>query len=95
MEADGIRIMLMEEVEGMYHRVFVAEEAIDMGLLLRSDILEASFGNVAVFLDESLGHHQFVDTILSWILKFLFTSHTAHGIAHFESRVYEDAVGTF
>ena len=95
MEADGIGIMLMEEVEGMHYRVLVSEETIYPCLFLWSDILKASFGNVTVFLDESLGHHQFVDTILSWILKFLFTGHTAHGIAHFESWVYEDAVGTF
>ena len=95
MEWDGLRIVLMEEVEGVDHRICITEETINTFLFLGSDILEASLGEVAVFLDKTFGNHQFVHSILSRVLEFLLAGHAAHRIAHLESWVYEDAVESF
>ena len=56
MEMDGLRIMLMEDVEGMNHWVVVAEEAIHSGLFFGRDVLEAMGSDVLVFLDETFGY---------------------------------------
>ena len=93
MEADGLWIMLVEEVEGMNHRVLVAKESVDTVLFLGCYILKAQGGNVLVLLDESLVHHQLLYSVLARVLKLLSSRHTAHGVAHLESRVYQDAVG--
>ena len=93
MEADGLWIMLVEEVEGMNHRVLVAKESVDTALLLGCYILKAQGGNVLVLLDEPFVHHQFLHTVLARVLKLLSSRHTAHGVAHLERRVYQDAVG--
>ncbi len=92
MESDGEWIVLMEEVEGMDHRVLIAEESVDTFLLLGSNILKAQGGNVLVLLDESLVHHQLLHSVLSRVLELLSSGHAAHCIAHLEGRVYQDAV---
>ena len=95
MEVDGLRIVLVEEVEGVNHRVFIAEEAVNSCLLLRGDVLEAALGDVAVFLDETLGNHQFVYSVLSRVLEFLLAGHAAHRVAHLEGWIHEYAVVAF
>ena len=95
MEVDGLWIVLVEEVEGMYYRVFIAEETIYTLLFLGSDVLEATLGEVAVFLDKTFGNHQFVHSILSRVLELLLSGHAAHRVAHLEGWVYEDAVESF
>ena len=81
MESDGLWVMLMEDVEGMYHGVFVAKETIYALLLLWCDVLETQGGDVLVFLDETFGNHQLVYAILTRILEFLLARHAAHGVA--------------
>ena len=95
MEVDGLRIVLVEEVEGVNHRVLIAEETINSFLILGGDVLEAALCDVAVFLDESLGNHQFVYSILSRVLELLLAGHAAHRVAHLEGWVHEDAVVAF
>ena len=57
MEADGVGVVDVEKVEGVDHRVVVAEETIDPLLLFGCHLGEALPRDVFVFLDESLVDH--------------------------------------
>ena len=93
-EADSLRIMAVEEVKGMHHRVLVAKEPVHTPLLVGIDRRKAAGGDIGILLDQSLGHHHLLHAVSTWILKHLFAHHVAllHGLPHLQCGVDQYAV---
>ena len=94
MKVDGLRIVLMEDIKGVNLRVVVTEETVHTALLLGRDAREAVLGHLGILLDQRLGYHQFLHTVLAWVLKRHAPYHVAlgHGLTHLEGRVNHNAV---
>ena len=92
-EADGLRIVLMEQAEGVDQIVLVAEEAEHAAAVLVVKTLEAPFGHLPVLLDQGLVDIEGLDAVLTGVLKLLRAGHAVglHGVGDAEGGVGADA----
>ena len=94
MEADGLRIVFVEEVEGVNHFVFVAKETEDALSVFIVQPLEAPLRHGAIFLHQCFVYVELLHAVLTGILKLLRPSHAVlvHGVGYAQGRIGADAV---
>ena len=93
-EADGLLVVFVEQVEGVHGGVLVAKEAEDTLLFFIVHTVEAELGDLFIGLYQRLGHHEVLLAVSPWVREVLCPDHTVllHRLAHLQGRVDEDAV---
>ncbi len=94
-EADGPRIVLVKQVEGVNGGVFVAEEPNDtVQLLVFVHAAEALLGHLLILFHQGFRHDEILHAVLPRVLKVLCPHHVVahHRVAHLQGRVDDDAV---
>ena len=94
MEMNGLRIDFTEHPEGVHHVVFVAKESPDAVFLVVGHSHEALLRLFFILLDEGFVDIEFLNAVLTGILKLLCTRHAVrlHRLTHFQGRVDTNAV---
>ena len=94
-KADGIAVVLREQVARMHHGIFVAKESVNpVAALLLGYAGKAFGGNLLILLHESLGYDKLLNAVLTGIKKGVLAQHAVlkHCVAHLKGRIYQYAV---